>query len=229
MTFGRDGKLYITIGERLFSEARQPALPIAQDISDARGTIYRLNPDGSIPNDNPDLGPDAIPGAFAFGIRNAQGIAMHAVTGDLWFTEQGTNQGDELNVLHAGANYGWPLETTGTYRAPNFQPPTPSNMTLTPPAWIWSHTVAPTGLLFYTGDEFSAWKNDLLVPGLRKGSLWRFRIEGQTIKSAEELFVDDRIRSRKVAQSPQGKLYLLTDEANGKIIRIKNVAGEHSQ
>ncbi len=85
------------------------------------------------------------------------------------------------------------------------------------------HTVAPTGLMFYAGTEFPLWKNDLLVGGLSRGSLWRLKIEGEKIISTEELLVNDRVRIRKVAQSPQGKLFILTDEVNGKLIRIKNV------
>ncbi len=228
MTFGSDGKLYITIGERLFSEALQPPIPIAQDLTDSRGVIYRINPDGSIPDDNPDLGPDAVPGAYAYGIRNAQGIAVNPASGRLWFTEHGTVQGDELNVLQAGANYGWPLETTGRYRAPTYEPPALDHGPLTPPVWFWQHTVAPTGLTFYTGDEFPEWKNDLLVPGLSAGSLWRFRIENDVPRSAEELFLDQRDRTRKVAQSPEGKLYLLTDAPDGKIVRIRNAPASPS-
>lgn len=222
MTFGRDGKLYIAIGERLFSEALEPPLPIAQDLSDYRGIIYRLNADGSIPDDNPNLGPDAVPGAYAYGIRNAQGIAVNPVSGRLWFTEHGTIRGDEINLLQPGANYGWPIKTTGAYRAPNYEPPVLEHVSFTAPAWFWHHTVAPTGLAFYTGNEFAEWKNDLLVPGLSGGSLWRFRIENDVIKSAEELFLDQRVRARKVAQSPEGKLYVLTDEVDGKIVRIRN-------
>lgn len=227
MAFGPDGTLYITVGDRLFSEARQAALPFAQDLTDTRGMIYRFNPDGSIPPDNPALRSDAIPGAYAYGIRNVQGLAVDPVAGDLWFTEHGTIQGDEVNLLQAGANYGWPIQTTGRYRAPNFEPPVLENETFTPPKWFWRHTVAPTGPVFYTGDEFPAWQNDLLVPGLSGGSLWRFRIANQTIKSAEELFVDERIRARKIAQSPGGRLYLLTDEVDGKIIQIKPAATRH--
>jgi len=205
MTFGKDGKLYITIGERLF-----------------RGKIYRLNPDGSIPKDNPDFGKESVPGIFAMGIRAAQGIAVQPGTNNIWFSEHGTKQGDEVNLLTSGANYGWPIITTGGYRSRDYVPPKIDGAMYTDPVWYWCHTVAPTGLMFYTGDEFTEWKNDLLVPGLSRGSLWRFRIENDTIKSAEELFVDDRVRSRKIAQSPRGKLYILTDEDNGKIVRIKN-------
>ncbi|NAY91524.1 PQQ-dependent sugar dehydrogenase [Muricauda sp. JGD-17] len=221
MAIGADSKLYLTVGERLFWEHDEPEIPIAQNVADPRGKIHRFNLDGSIPNDNPDLGADAVPSIFALGIRNTQGIALQPETGKLWFTEHGTIQGDEINILQAGSNYGWPNRTTGRLRSKDYSPPPIEDVVFTPPSWFWQHTVAPTGLCFYTGDEFPQWKNNLIVPGLSLGSLWRFRIQGDTIKSAEELFLDERVRSRKVAQSPQGKLYLLTDEENGKIIRIK--------
>jgi glucose/arabinose dehydrogenase len=224
MTFGSDGKLYFTIGERLFNEKDEPALPIAQNLQDKRGKIYRINPDGSIPKDNPDFGPGAVPGLYAIGIRAAQGIAYNPVTNKIWFSEHGTIQGDELNILTPHANYGWPVKTTGKYRYSQYVPPA-INDTFTEPVWSWLHTVAPTGLVFYTGDEFSSWKNNLLVGGLSRGSLWRMAIEGDRIKSAEELFVDDRKRLRKVVLSPGGKLYVLTDEMNGMLIRIRNGKG----
>ncbi|GAC17663.1 PQQ-dependent sugar dehydrogenase [Paraglaciecola arctica] len=221
MTFASDGKLYITIGERLFNEMNQPSMPIAQDLQDKRGKIHRINPDGSIPTDNPKFADKTIDSIYALGIRAAQGLTVEPHTGDIWFTEHGTNQGDEINLLKAGANYGWPIKTTGTYRYSEYKPPALSDRTFSDPLWYWLQTVAPTGLTFYTGSEFPEWKNDLFVAGLSRGSLWRVRIEGETIKAIEELFVDDRVRSRKVVQSPAGKLYLLTDEDNGKIIRIR--------
>lgn len=221
MTFGADGKLYITVGERLFWERDEPPLPIAQDVTDKRGKIYRFDDDGSIPADNPDFGPDAVPGLYALGIRAAQGIAVQPNSNTLWFSEHGTIQGDEINILKGGANYGWPNVTSGKLRSNDYTPPELEGVLFTPPVWFWPHTVAPTGLTFYTGEEFPHWKNSLFVPGLSRGSLWRFHIEGETIKSAEELFIDDRVRIRKVRQSPDGKLYILTDEDNGKIIQIK--------
>ncbi len=222
MTFGDDGHLYFTIGERLFNEISQPEIPVAQDLKDKRGKIYRLRPDGSIPADNPDFGEGAIKGMYAVGIRAAQGITKHPQTGKIWFSEHGTVQGDEINLLEKGANYGWPIITSGKYRHNDYQPPKMEERTFTNPVWYWSHTVAPTGLTFYTGEEFPLWKNNLIVPGLSRGSLWRLTLDGETLKSAEELFLDDRVRARKVAVSPQGKLYILTDEPNGRIIRIKN-------
>ncbi|WP_190810556.1 PQQ-dependent sugar dehydrogenase [Flagellimonas sp. S3867] len=220
MVFGPDGKLYVTIGERLFWERDEPEVPIAQDLSDKRGKIYRINLDGSIPIDNPDFGKDAVPGLYALGIRAAQGIVVQPKTGKIWFSEHGTIQGDEINVLEAGANYGWPNVTSGKLRSSDYTPPKLEGVTFTPPVWFWHHTMAPTGLTFYTGDEFPQWKNNLIVPGLSRGSLWRFRIEDETIKSAEELFLDDRVRIRKAKQSPDGKLYILTDSDNGKLIQI---------
>ncbi|MEM8999067.1 MAG: PQQ-dependent sugar dehydrogenase [Bacteroidota bacterium] len=220
MVFGPDKKLYITIGERLFWERDEPPLPIAQDVTDKRGKIYRLNADGSIPDDNPDFGADAVPGIYGLGIRAAQGITVQPATGKIWFSEHGTIQGDEINLLAAGANYGWPNVTSGKLRSDDYAPPKLEGVTFTNPVWFWPHTVAPTGLCFYTGEEFPQWKDHLFVPGLSRGSLWRFHIEGDTVKSAEALFLDSRVRSRKIVQSPQGKLYLLTDEDNGKIIRI---------
>src|SRR5687768_16517030 len=224
MIFGNDGKLYFTIGERIFTEKDEPAIPIAQNIEDKREKIYRINADGTIPKDNPDFGDKATPGLYATGIRAAQGLTLETTTNKIWFSEHGTHQGDEINVLKAAANYGWPMKTTGKYRFAEFAPkPIPGN-SYTEPVWSWLQTVAPTGLHFYLGNEFAAWNRNLIIGGLSKGSLWRMVVEGETIKSAEELFTDDRLRIRKVVQSPMGKLYILSDELNGKLIRVKNGA-----
>ncbi len=220
MTFGRDGMLYITVGERLFAEGLKTGLPIAQDITDARGKIYRIYPDGSIPEDNPDFGPEAIPGLYAIGIRAAQGITVHPEDGSIWFSEHGTTQGDELNLLTPGANYGWPDRTTGGYRTPNYEAPVREGVEYTDPVHFWLQTVAPTGLTHYTGYARPEWYGDLIVPGLSRGSLWRLDMQDDRVRAVEELFVDDRVRLRKAVMSPDGRLYLLTDEANGRIIRV---------
>lgn len=221
MIFGNDGKLYFTIGERIFTEKDEPVVPIAQNIEDKRGKIYRINPDGTIPKDNPDFGAKATPGLYAMGIRASQSLALENSTKKLWFSEHGTHQGDEINVLKAGANYGWPIKTTGKYRFAEYAPAPVAGVNYTEPAWSWLQTVAPTGLHFYSGNEFAAWNGNLLVGGLSRGSLWRMVTEGEKIKTAEELFTDERVRIRKVVQSPMGKLYILTDDMNGKLIRIK--------
>ena len=222
MTFGSDKKLYITIGERYYNEIDQPKLPVAQDLTDKRGKIHRLNEEGGIPEDNPNFGEEALSSIYALGIRAAQGITLNRETGEIWFSEHGSMQGDELNLLKAGANYGWPIKTSGSYRNPGYVAPKMEDRVFTEPLHFWLQTIAPTGLVFYTGKEFKAWKGDLILAGLSRGSLWRIHLEGMEVISVEELFVNDRVRSRKVALSPDGTLYLLTDEANGKLIKIVN-------
>ena len=222
MIFGPDGKLYITIGERNLFEHLNPVPPLSQDITDKRGKIIRINPDGSIPVDNPGFGPGAIKGLYATGIRASQGLAIDPDTGKIWFSEHGTIQGDELNILAAGANYGWPHRTSGGYRSKDYDPPVIPGISFTDPVHYWDQTVAPTGLTFYLGREFPQWNGNLIVPGLGKGSLWRMVIENDKVVAAEELFIDDRVRLRKAVVSPRGKLYLLTDEENGKLVRVRN-------
>ena len=217
--------LYVTVGERLFFEKLKQGLPVAQDVKDERGAIYRIGLDGSVPVDNPSLGEGAIPGMYAFGIRAAQGICVRPNQGEIWFSEHGTIHGDEINLLEAGANYGWPNQTSGRYRTPDYVPDSLPAPIYTDPRHFWLQTVAPTGLMFYTGEEFPLWKDNLMVSGLSRGSIWRLVLDGQTVVSAEELFLDDHVRSRNIVQSPNGKLYMLTDEANGKIVRIRNGNG----
>ncbi|MCU0341196.1 MAG: PQQ-dependent sugar dehydrogenase [Spirosomaceae bacterium] len=112
--------------------------------------------------------------------------------------------------------------TAGQYRFAEFKPSPIEGAKYTAPSWAWMNTVAPTGLMFYTGSEFPTWKNNLLVPRLSRGSLWRMTVNGENIVQAEELFANDRVRARKVVQSPSGRLYLLTDEVNGKVVWVKN-------
>ncbi|MCG8443792.1 MAG: PQQ-dependent sugar dehydrogenase, partial [Caulobacterales bacterium] len=239
MAFGPDGRLYITVGERLYREADEPPLPIAQDVGDRRGKIYRLTADGAPPPDNPEFEGEAIPGMYALGVRAAQGITAHPETGEIWFSEHGGRQGDEINRLAAGANYGWPVVTTGGYRDEDYVPPDLPDRAYADPVWSWRQTVAPTGLAFYFGEAFPSWRGDLFVSGLSIGGLWRLNVENGAIVSAEELFVNDRIRSRKVAVGPSGDLYMLTDTLfehdgagglafsggpGGQLLRIVNAA-----
>ncbi len=222
MVFGKDGKLYFTIGERYYNENDQPDLPVAQNLDDKRGKIHRLNDDGSIPKDNPDFGTGKRSSIYATGIRAAQGITLNQNTGQIWFSEHGSLQGDELNLLQKGANYGWPIRTTGKYRNTDYSPPKLEDKEFMEPKHYWLQTIAPTGLCFYHGQAFTAWQGNIILSGLSRGSLWRITLDGETPVRVEELFVNDRVRSRKVTQSPEGKLYLLTDEPNGKLVLIKN-------
>lgn len=222
MIFGPDGKLYLTTGERNLFEKNNPSLPLAQDLNDKRGKVIRLNRDGSIPEDNPVFRNGGFPGLYAAGIRAAQGLTIHTETKQIWFSEHGTIHGDELNVLKPGVNYGWPYRTSGKYRTEDYRPKVPDNLIFEDPVFYWDKTVAPTGLTFYQGREFPQWNGNLIVPGLSKGSLWRLEISDDQVIAAEELFLDDRIRLRKAIVSPGGQLYLLTDEENGQLIRVKN-------
>lgn len=222
MAFGTDGKLYISIGERNYYEHLNPKIPVAQDISDKRGKIIRINPDGSIPADNPKFGRDAVAGLYATGIRAAQGLTLDPNTGKIWFSEHGTMQGDELNIMVPKANYGWPNRTSGGYRTKGYQPYEIPGSTFTDPKYFWQHTIAPTGLTFYNGPEFPQWGGNIIVPGLSRGNLWRIVIDNDEVVSTEELFINDRLRLRKAVVSPGGELYLLSDEENGKILRVVN-------
>ncbi len=222
MVFGQDKKLYIATGERNFYEHLNPEISLAQDVKDKRGKIIRINRDGSIPKDNPDFGPGAVKGLYATGIRATQGMILNEETGQIWFSEHGTIQGDELNLLKAGANYGWPNKTSGKYRTKDYSPTEVAGAEYTDPIHFWDQTIAPTGLAIYRGNEFAQWQGDIILPGLSKGNLWRISLDGPTVKHVEELFVNDRVRLRKAVVSPRGKLYLLTDEEDGKIIRVKN-------
>ncbi|MEO1173472.1 MAG: PQQ-dependent sugar dehydrogenase [Myxococcota bacterium] len=152
-----DGALYITVGERVFDEIDEPAMPVAQNANDPRGKVFRIRL------------ADQKPEQVASGIRAAQGLAQNPADGVIWFSEHGSRQGDELNVLQVGANYGWPVHTTGTYRNSNYRPPT-LKRTFTPPAWSWPTTVAPTGMVFVQGSRYPEWEGDLLVAGLSRWS-----------------------------------------------------------
>jgi glucose/arabinose dehydrogenase len=221
LLIGPDEKLYLSVGERHYAESENPPLPVAQDITDRRGKIYRLNLDGSIPRNNPPLGAGAVPGVYAMGIRATQGFALQPSGRRIWFSEHGTIGGDEVNILRPGANYGWPNRTSGGYRSQGYAPPSRPGVTFTDPQHVWTgRTVAPTGLTFYSGTAFPEWRGDLLVAGLRRGYLMRLDVEGEDVRGVEYLLEDAPVRLRNVKQSPDGQLYVLTDEDDGKLIRL---------
>ncbi len=220
LVFDDERRLHITVGERVFDEGDQAALPVAQDATQALGKIFRINADGSIPADNPDFGPSAVPGIYALGIRASQGITRDPASGGIWFSEHGPTQGDELNRLTAGANYGWPVRTTGTYRNGDYRAPA-IEADFTEPVYYWEDTVAPTGLAFHTGNTFPEWEGHLFVAGLSGGNLWRIELKNGEPHVVEKLFEATPMRFRKIEEGPGGSLYLLTDEANGRVIRLE--------
>ncbi len=215
IAFDRDFMLYVTIGDRGTMEK-------AQDVSDHAGSTVRLHRDGRLPEDNPFLeNVDARPELFTIGNRNAQGFAVHPETGALWQHEHGPRGGDEINRIVAGANYGWPVVTHGT--GYNFLPigvgtEAPGMM---PPVHHWTPSIAPSGMAFYTGEAFPAWQGDLLVGALAHRKLVRVRLDGDRVTQEEVLLEGDIGRIRDVRVGPDGLVYLLNDETDGGVFRLR--------
>ena len=215
LVFDREGRLYVTSGDR--GNWDNP-----QRLDKGQGKIFRIHRDGSIPADNPFVGrDDAIPAIWSYGHRNAQGAALHPVTGALWQTEHGARGGDELNIPQAGRNYGWPVITLGINY--NGQPIGSGQKTadgMEQPIHSWTPSIAPSGLAFYTADRFPEWKGSLFVGALAYQRVVRLSLDGDKVVGEEPLLVDFGERIRDVRQGPDGYLYLLTDDANGKLLRV---------
>jgi aldose sugar dehydrogenase len=225
LAFGRDGNLFLTLGERLAMSQRE----FAQDVSMGHGKVMRMRPDGSVPADNPFVGVEgAQRTVWSLGHRNPQGAAIHPDTGELWSVEHGPQGGDELNVVLAGHNYGWPRVSYGCeYGAPvgNCTPVggASTGPGYDPPVTYWVPTsIAPSGMAFYTGSRFPEWRGNLFVGALAGQALWRIQLSGTTVVDREALFTDLHERIRDVRQGPDGWLYLLTDSDNGRILRVQH-------
>ncbi len=215
MSFGPDGKLYVSIGER--GEADE-----AQDPSNHNGTVVRLNDDGSVPGDNPFVGRTGVPpSTFSYGHRNPQGMAVHPDRGEVWVHEHGPQGGDEINLLKPGANYGWPVVTFGRSYAGFTIGEGTSKPGMEPPLHHWTPSIAPSGMAFYTGDAFPQWRGDLFVGSLKFQYLARLDMDGTRVLSEERLLEDVFGRVRDVRQGPDGLIYLLTDESDGSLVRLK--------
>lgn len=216
LLFDSEGYLYMTLGER-FDYKKQ-----AQDPSNHLGTIVRLNSDGSIPADNPfvgnDDGDDAV---YAYGVRNAQGIALHPVTQNILFHEHGPMGGDEINILKAAANYGWPKVTYGLAYSGAVISKKTTAPGITDPLLHWTPSIAPSGMDFYTGDDFPTWKNNVFIGALAGRHLRRVILDGKKVMGQEILLEDFGKRIRDVVMAPDGYLYILTDEADGGLYRIE--------
>ena len=224
LVFGRDGTLFITMGERSITPGRMQA----QNLDGLLGKIARVNPDGSIPKDNPFVGKDGVrPEIWSYGHRNIQSAALHPVTGELWEVEHGTRGGDEVNIARKGKDYGWPTIAYGIEY--NGQPIT-GNITakegMEQPVYYWDPVIAPSGMLFYTGSAFPAWRGSLFVGGMTQTdptNLDRLVLEGDKVVGEERLLreVQPRERIRDVRQGPDGNIYLLTDNAKGRVLRVQ--------
>jgi glucose/arabinose dehydrogenase len=221
MVFGRDGKLYLAVGERQEQER-------AQNTMLHGGKVLRLNEDGTAPADNPFVGKQGyLPEIYSVGHRSPQGLAVHPVTGELWENEHGPLGGDEINIVRAGLNYGWPLVTYGK----NYDGTPVSDATTLagyePPFMFWVPSIAVSGMSFYTGDRLAAWKGNAFVGSMMEG---RTRATGhvQRITFAENgapiqrepILAQLRQRIRDVRPGPDGLLYVLTDENPGVLLRI---------
>jgi len=233
IVFGGDGRIYMAIGAPGFAEFMGET-SWAQNPAEYGGKILRLNEDGTVPRDNPFVGRAGYkPEIFALGIRNAIGMAVHPQTGELWETENGPQGGDEINIIKSGLNYGWPVITYGRAYSydldgkrsglppPTVQPPTASPG-MEQPFTYYKPSIAISGMAFYTGDAFPAWKGDLFVGGLAGTQVSRVVFTRQGLESRREaLLLELRQRIRDVKQGPDGYLYATTDMPEGAVLRIE--------
>jgi aldose sugar dehydrogenase len=217
LVWDEEGLLYITLGERSLPEPRQ----LAQDLGTHLGKVVRINPDGSVPDDNPFVDQEgALPEIWSYGHRNIQGADLHPETGELWTIEHGPQGGDELNRPEAGLNYGWPVITYGEdYGGGPIGEGITAQEGMEQPIYYWDPIIAPGGMAFYEGDLFEEWQGDLLVSSLKPGSLIRLRLDGDRV-TGEERFLTDAGRIRDVAMSPDGALWVVTDEADGRLLKL---------
>ena len=222
IVFDRQGYLFITLGDRGDSPAKGAAQR-AQQLDDHAGKSIRLHDDGRVPADNPFVKtPGARPEIFTFGNRNMQGAALHPETGRVWAHEHGPQGGDEINILVAGSNYGWPVITYGAnYGSGTKIGEGTSKEGMVSPLYYWVPSIAPSGMVFYTGNNFPKWKGNLFVGALAKTALVRLTLNGDKVVSEERLFDGKLGRIRDVRQGPDGNLYLLTDAVEGELIRIE--------
>ena len=213
IVFAGDGNLFLTVGER-FSQRDQ-----AQNPANHLGKIIRLTRDGSPAPDNPKLpGWDAA--LWSIGHRNIQAAAIHPSSGELWVVDHGARGGDEVNIPRKGRNYGWPVITYGRdYSGAKIGEGT-SKAGMEQPIYYWDPSIAPSGAAFYTGDLFPTWKGNLLVGALAGQHLNRLVLDGDKIVGEERLLTNLDFRIRDVRVGPDGAVWLLVDQSNGRILRL---------
>ncbi|HEX8266844.1 MAG TPA: PQQ-dependent sugar dehydrogenase [Pyrinomonadaceae bacterium] len=217
LAFGPDGMLYITLGDRFDKTTTRPQ---AQQLNSHLGKIIRINPDGSVPADNPFAKQSgAMPEIWTLGHRNIQSASFDD-QGRLWTVEHGAKGGDELNLIEKGKNYGWAVITYGE----EYSGEPISNATaregFEQPVYYWDPVIAPSGAQYYTGSAFPAWRGSLFIGGLASQRLVRLVLKGNRVVGEEHLLTDREQRIRDVRQGPDGALYVVTDESNGELWKI---------
>lgn len=211
----KDGTLFVTVGDR-FTERDK-----AQDLSADNGKIVRINSDGSIPNDNPFVSrKGARAEIWTLGHRNPEGLAIRPSDGSLWDVEHGAKGGDEINLIKPGHNYGWPVITYGVdYSGEKIGIGT-SKPGMDQPVYYWDPSIAPSGMAFYTGNLFPQWKGNLFIGALKFKSVRRLVMRADKVVGEETLLGDLGERIRDIRQGPDGALYILTDNTNGRILKL---------
>ena len=218
IVFLRDGTLALALGDRF--QRRDDA----QTLNNHHGKIVRINRDGTVPKDNPFVNtPGALPEIFSLGHRNPQGAALHPATGELWMHEHGPQGGDEINRIEPGKNYGWPKATRGVEYGSGARIGEPSLPGMVDPLWTWIPSIAPSGMAFVGGraaERFPQWRGNLVLGALRGQMLVHVVLKGNTVEREERLLQNAHGRIRDVRFGPDGWLYLITDESDGKLIRV---------
>jgi glucose/arabinose dehydrogenase len=221
LVFGRDGTLFATQGERSITPGRMQA----QQMDSLLGKIVRINSDGTIPKDNPFVGKEGVrPEIWSFGHRNVEAATLNPATGELWEVEHGTRGGDEINISRKGKDYGWPTIAYGIeYQGGPITGGITAKDGMEQPVYFWDPVIAPSGMVFYTGNLFPAWKGSLFVGGLVTTNLVRLDVQGDKIVGEERLLKDlqpKAERIRDVRQGPDGAIYVLTDNTAGRILKL---------
>lgn len=211
-----DGNLFVTLGDHFAPS------DLAQTLDNHIGKIVRITPDGTAPSDNPFVGKaGALAEIWAYGLRNAEGLAFNPADGKLWEQEHGPRGGDEINIIEKGRNYGWPLVSYGVnYNGTAVGNGKATMEGVTDPLWHWTPSIAPSGMAFYTGDLIPAWKGSLFNGALKFELLSRLELKSDKVVKEERLLQNLHERIRDVRQGPDGALYLLTDNSSGRILRI---------
>lgn len=215
LAFARDGTLFATLGDRYFRRDD------AHTLDTHHGKIVRISEDGGVPPDNPFVKQrGALPEIWSYGHRNVQGAAIHPTTGELWAHEHGPQGGDELNVIKPGADHGWPVITYGREYGTNAViGEGTARAGVVSPLTYWVPSIGPSGMAFVTGDRHPAWRGQLLVGALRARQLVRLELDGAKVVREHRHAVGARVRD--VRQTADGHIYLLTDESNGRILRVE--------